>query len=179
MQGQADQNPPLLTWKKLTVQAFKQGTKTHGCLHTAGKIKTRSACCPECGARVRAHRRVPTLKRHAGGLAGVGVCVSGVRRVLLLLPVVCAGPDPSILGGKMPWQHLGFHFTSGASQEEALPGPAALSKTNATWSEGPWGLQHFSGHTKCGSRGRGSPRSGERLARLAGGGLCLSLSEGS
>ena len=43
MQGQADQNPPLLTWKKLTVQAFKQGTKTHGCLHTAGKIKKRSA----------------------------------------------------------------------------------------------------------------------------------------
>lgn len=35
--------------KKLTVQVFKQGTKTHGCLHTAGKIKKRSACCPEVG----------------------------------------------------------------------------------------------------------------------------------
>lgn len=90
------------------MQVFKQGTKTHGCLHTAGKIKKRSACCPECGARVRAHRGVPTLKRHAGGLAGVGGCVSVVRRVLLLLPVVCAGPAPSILGGRCPGNTWGF-----------------------------------------------------------------------
>ena len=60
--------------------------------------------------------------------AWAGVCVSGVHRVLLLLLVGYAGPSP-ILGGKMLWQHLGFHFTSGASQEEALPGPVALSAT--------------------------------------------------
>lgn len=45
MQGQADQNRPPLTWKKLIVQ-IKWGTKRHGCLQTASKTKNRSACCP-------------------------------------------------------------------------------------------------------------------------------------
>ena len=75
MQGQADQNPPTLTWKKLTVQVFKWNKNTR-LLTDRSKIKNRSACCPECGARVRAHRGVPPLKRHVGGLGG-GVCFRG------------------------------------------------------------------------------------------------------
>ena len=80
MQGQADQNPPTLTWKKLTVQVFKWNKNTR-LLTDRSKIKNRSACCPECGARVRAHRGVPPLKRHVGGQ--ILRCVLRLQAVLL------------------------------------------------------------------------------------------------
>lgn len=109
VQGQRDQNRPPLTWKKLTVQV-KWGTKTYGCLDRKQDREQECLLPCECGPQVRAHRGVPPLKRHMGSLGWVGVCVcvSGVCRVLLLLLVGCAGPSPSILGGRWPGNTWGF-----------------------------------------------------------------------
>lgn len=98
-----------------------------------------------------------------------------VRRVLLLLLQVCWARS-FYFRGKMPWQHLGFHFTSGASQEEALPGPNAL-KLMPPGQKAPGGFNTSQGTRR--SRGRGSLGLGRGWRALAGGGLCLSLSEGS
>lgn len=74
MQGQADQNRPPLTWKKLS--AGQVGNKKTRLLTDRKQDQEQECLLPcECGPRVRAHRGVPPLKRHMGSLGWVGVCV--------------------------------------------------------------------------------------------------------